>query len=108
MTKKDEIPEDLKRTLDEAEWCWLKPHLARDSLIIVEKVEKVEKGAKKGLELLEVGNQIAANNSQQVNEWIQQAVIRKPTPEEIQAWDLAPTTRFMIVIVQPYILIQKS
>lgn len=90
--------EFLKENLNEAEWSWIQPHALRDAVIVV--------GAP--LELLVVGEQIANNNTQQVGEWIQQGLLRKPSKQEIQFWDQTPTQKFQTLIVQPYVLITVS
>ena len=52
--------EELALQVAEAEWQWLKPHLERGSLITVAAA----------LDLAEAGERIAADDVQQVGEWI--------------------------------------
>ncbi len=88
--------EGLTRTLDEAEWIWLKAHSERGALILVSTQ----------LDLLEVGDKLADDDVASVEEWLKKGLISKPTIEQMDAWDQDPTKRFLSVIIQPYVLIQ--
>lgn len=87
----------LAQTLDEAEWSWIKPHLLRDAVIFVENE----------LDLLGVARALAADDSFQVQAWIQSGKIRKPSSEQVAQWDATPSKRFLSLVVQPYVLIQE-
>ncbi len=82
---------------DEAEWNWIKPHVLRDAVIIVDP----------SLNLSEVQHEIGNNNSIQIQEWIQKGFLAKPSAEQIKFWDQYPFKKFMTVIVQPFVLIQE-
>lgn len=88
--------EELKKTLDEAEWSWLKPHADRDAVILVAQ----------SLDLISVGDAIALDAVQQVQEWVAQGLLAKPTIDQMSAWDLEPGRKFLSLVVQPYVLIQ--
>jgi len=88
---------ELSGTLDEAEWNWLAPHARRDSLIVVSP----------DLDLLDVGVAIANDNVPHVQRWIEEALIQKPSPAQISAWEQNQSKRFNALIVQPYVLVQK-
>lgn len=90
--------EGLTRTLDEAEWEWLKPHAERDALILVSTQ----------LDLLEVGDKLADDAVEEVELWMKKGLISKPSSTQIEAWDAQPGKRFLSVIVQPYVLIQEA
>ncbi|NBU19999.1 DUF2288 domain-containing protein [bacterium] len=94
--EKDDKKEQLKQTLDEAEWSWVKPHALRDSVIIVEA----------SLSILDVAVAVAHNQVAQMKSWIDQGHVRKPTAAEISEWDLYPSQKFQSIIVQPFVLIQ--
>jgi hypothetical protein len=89
--------DELKKSMDEAEWSWLKPHAARDGLILVSQ----------SLELLDVGMAVAANDSRRIKTWIEEGRLLKPVAEQLQEWDRTPERRFMSLVVQPYVLIQE-
>jgi len=55
-----DLKEKLTENLDEAEWEWLVPHAQRDAIIVVAS----------GLDLLDVGEAIASDNTQSVGVWI--------------------------------------
>lgn len=88
---------NLKEDLDEAEWSWLKPHVTRDAVVIVQRP----------LDLVQVGEVMAQNQVNQIQAWLTQGLLAKPTAEQIQQWDQAPTKRFNSLIVQPFVLIQE-
>jgi hypothetical protein len=87
--------EKLRENLDVAEWAWLKPHALRDAVIVVNS----------SLDLIGVGHEIAENNFTQIQAWIAQGLIAKPTADQIKTWDQNPTLQFESLIVQPYVLI---
>ena len=89
--------EPLASTIDEAEWAWIKPHVQRDAVIIVGQ----------NLNLLDVAKEVAANNAQLIQKWIQKGFLAKPNQEQIKEWDTSPTKRFTSIVVQPYVLIQE-
>jgi hypothetical protein len=88
---------ELLEAVDEAAWSWLMPHARRDALIWVAA----------GLELAEVGVAIANDDTAAVEHWIAEALIQKPTQEQLSQWNSAQETRFNALIVQPYVLIQE-
>jgi hypothetical protein len=88
---------DLAQTLDESEWEWLIPHVKRDAVIVVAL----------GLEVLDVGVAIASDNIAQVQLWIDEQLIVKPSPEQLGEWNENPQKRFQTLIVQPYVIVQE-
>jgi hypothetical protein len=96
MTEK-RTREELALAVAEAEWQWLKPHLERGALITVAAA----------LDLSAAGERIAADDTQQVGEWIGNGAIGKPTAEEIVVWDREPAKKFLMLVISPYVLIQE-
>ncbi|BAY13037.1 DUF2288 domain-containing protein [Calothrix sp. NIES-2098] len=88
---------ELAENLDEAEWEWLIPHVKRDAVIVVTQ----------GLDLLDVGLAIASDNIPQVQLWIDEQLITKPSTEQLGEWNANPQKRFQTLIVQPYVLVQE-
>ncbi|MBG0743470.1 DUF2288 domain-containing protein [Cylindrospermopsis raciborskii LB2897] len=93
-----DLREKLTQNLDEAEWEWLIPHAQRDVLIVVAS----------GLDLLDVGEAIASDNTQSVGVWIDEQLISKPSPIQLGDWNGNPTKRFNALIIEPYVLIQEK
>jgi hypothetical protein len=93
-----ELKSELTENLDEAEWDWLIPHAQRDAIIVVSS----------HLELVDVGTAIASNNIAQVGFWIDEALIAKPSNDQLGNWNSDRTQRFNTLIVQPYVLIQEK
>lgn len=81
-----------------AKWEWLKPHVQRDAVVVVDR----------RLDLVEVGVAIASDDVQSVQRWIGEQLIIKPTPEQLAYWGGNSDKRFSSLIVQPYVLVQDS
>ena len=86
----------LAETLDEAEWEWLIPHAKRDALVLVAEQ----------LDLIDVGVAIASDDVAIVQNWISEALIAKPSLDQLSDWNSDRTKRFNTLIVQPYVLVQ--
>lgn len=87
---------ELAETLDEAEWEWLIPHAKRDALVVVAEQ----------LDLIDVGVAIASDDVAIVQNWISEALIVKPSLDQLSDWNSDRTKRFNTLIVQPYVLVQ--
>jgi hypothetical protein len=59
------------------------------------------------LDLAEAGERIAADDAQQVGEWVSSGRVGKPTTENIDAWDAEPAKKFLMLVISPYVLIQE-
>jgi hypothetical protein len=93
----DNLKAQLTELLDEAELEWLKPHIQKDAVIIVDA----------NLDILDVGVAIASDNTQSVQHWIGEQLLVKPSPEILNRWNANPTQRFQAMIIQPYILVKE-
>ncbi len=87
----------LAETLGEVIWSDLQAHAARDSVIIVAEE----------LDLLDVGEALAANDVSNVSAWISAGKLTKPSAADLARWPLEPRTRFTSVIVAPFVLIRR-
>lgn len=94
------MTQNLKRELadrvEPAQWKWLIPHASRDALVVVHH----------DLELAEVGVAIASDNATQVNRWIEEGLLTKPTEAQLTQWQRCLQQQFHSLIVQPFVLIQ--
>jgi hypothetical protein len=93
-----DIRAELTEMLDEAEWDWLAPHARRDLVILVAL----------GLDLVEVGMAIATDDTPRIQRWIDEALIKKPSPAQLSVWNQNQSKRFQALIVQPYVLVQET
>ena len=94
--KPQTLEEKLKSELETAEWEILKPHFERESLIIVSEE----------LDILKVALTVAQGNLKQVELWMKDNLLTKPTPQQMQAWKQNPQTPFLFLIVQPWVFAQ--
>ena len=97
MTNQD-LRAQLDQNLDEAEWEWLIPHAQKDSVIIVASQ----------LDLLDVGEAIAGDKASEVQNWIDEALIAKPSAIQIGEWNMQRKKRFNALIVEPFVLVQEK
>ncbi|MGJ5672360.1 MAG: DUF2288 domain-containing protein [Nostochopsis sp.] len=89
---------ELTESLDEAEWEWLIPHAQRDAVIVVAI----------GLDILDVGVAIASDKILEVQSWIDEQLIAKPSLDQLGKWNSDRTRRFHTLIIQPYVLVQEK
>ncbi len=93
----EDLRSKLSEIIDEAELEWLKPHIQKDAVIIVDPE----------LDLLDVGVAIASDNTQSVQHWIGEQLLVKPSPEILARWNNNPDRKFHAIIIQPYILVKE-
>ena len=98
MNPSKDLKKTLRESLNEAEWTWLSPHGERHALIVVSQ----------DLDLIEVGEKVALDDQERVQEWIASGRITKPSRAQTESWDATPEKRFITLIVQPYVLIQEK
>jgi len=97
MTNPD-LAKELTENLDEAEWEWLIPHAQRNAVIVVDNQ----------LSLVDVGCALATDNATEVQRWIHEALITKPSVEQLGEWNTNKQKRFQSLIVQPYVLVKEK
>jgi hypothetical protein len=90
------IQKELEKSIDRTTWADLRKHLVRDVIILVSPE----------LPLLEAAMGAATNDEAQVAAWIQSGLLRKPSQEQLEAWEKTFDLPFLMVVVQPFILIQ--
>ena len=81
-----------------AEWGWLRSHAVAGRMVVVSRT----------LDLLEVGEAIAVDNTQLVKEWLDSGLLAVANQEEIDKRDRFPgKTEMMAAIVQPFVLVSE-
>jgi len=91
-----EIIDQFKQDLAEVPWKDLRIHLQRDAIIIVADE----------LDLVSVAAAVAADEKSQVEAWIDDGKLLKPTAEQAENWEKQLEKPFRMLIVQPFILVQ--
>jgi hypothetical protein len=89
--------EELALTIDETEWSWLRPHLERGGLILVND----------SLDLAEAALKVSLDDVAAIEEWVSAGKISKPTETQILHWNEEKQKKFSMLIVSPYVLIQE-
>lgn len=92
------LNEKLAQDVAEITWQDLLPHAKRDAVIVIQEE----------LELLEVATAIAEDNTASVQGWIGNQSISKPTAEQLTAWNQTPQKLFVVLIVQPFVIIKET
>jgi hypothetical protein len=88
------IQEQLAQDLADVSWKDIIPHCQRDAVIVVYE----------GLDMIEVGVAIAQDNIAQVQVWVAEQLLQKPSAEQLSLWNQAPEQLFSVLIVAPYVL----
>ncbi|MEA5462676.1 DUF2288 domain-containing protein [Leptothoe sp. PORK10 BA2] len=92
------LRQELANMVGPTQWDWLKPHIARDVVVLVDPQ----------LDLIEVGIALTHDNVQLVQRWIGEQLMTKPTKEQLQTWGVVgPSSQLQSLIVQPYVLVQE-
>lgn len=92
------VKEGFERDLAQVNWRELRIHLRRDALVTVA-------GA---LDLVTVATAVTTDDRVQVETWIAAGQLTKPTAAELEEWEKSLDKPFLMLIVQPYILIQAG
>jgi hypothetical protein len=96
------MPDDLRTRLSaelhRVDWNPLGAHATRGGLMMVAAE----------LDLLDVGVAVARDDGAQVQRWMEEQRLGRPTEAEIQAWREESEERFTVLIVQPYVLAQRD
>ncbi|CAG0958531.1 DUF2288 domain-containing protein [Geobacter sp.] len=90
--------EELALQVDVAEWSWLRAHLERGGVIVVDR----------DLDITEVAERIARDDTATVGTWIEAGKLSKPSDGQIASWDTDSAARFATLIISPYILMKEQ
>ena len=77
------------------QWKELAPQLVRDSIILVAT----------DLDISLVSEKVAKDDKDQIESWIAEGLMSKPTIDQIQEWQTS-NPKFICSIVQPFVLVQ--
>jgi hypothetical protein len=90
------LREKLTGEVTVSTWKGLIPDMLTRSLFLVSP----------GLDLVEVGVQVALDHTDRVRQWIDAGTLARPTKEQISAWETFGSL-FRFVIVQPFVFFQE-
>jgi hypothetical protein len=94
----DDLRARLCAELHRVDWKPLAPHAKRGGLVMVAPE----------LDLIDVGAAVAGDDGRQVQNWMRAHQLRRPTETELEAWQDEAEERFVVLIVQPYVLVQRD
>ena len=92
------IKEKLLSDVMSSSWEPLKPHLERGAIFMVDF----------DLELVDVGLALVQDEADRVKTWMNKEMLSPPTNQERKDFDLSDEVMFNILIVEPYVLVQKK
>jgi hypothetical protein len=94
--REQHLREKLTGELGVATWKGLIPETLTKSLFFVSP----------DLDLVEMGVQVALDHTSEVNKWLENGHLTRPTPEQITAWETFGSL-FQFIIVEPYVFFQE-
>jgi hypothetical protein len=94
----DDLRVQLAQQIHRVDWTPLAPHAKRGGLVL----------ADPQLDLLEVALAVARDEGDRVQGWMETQQLTRPTPVQTDAWSKDTGERFLVVIVQPYVLAQRD
>ena len=97
MVVEKDLRTELLEQVQNADWAAIRPHLARDAVILVAPE----------LDFLDTAVAVARDDKTLVQAWIAQAQLAKPSREQLAVWEKTPEMPFRFVIVAPFVLIQR-
>ena len=89
----EEMKKKLAHEILNEEWVVMAPHYKRGALILISKK----------LDLVDVATAIAMDNATQIETWIENQLLAKPTLDEVQSFE-KNKTRFDSIIIQPFVI----
>lgn len=95
VSVKTELQAHLEGEVMEVEWDALAPHYARGAVIQVS-------GA---LPIVQVAMAFGLDAKDDVEAWLRDGLVSKPTDDDARAW--SEGARFRFLIVQPFVLVQR-
>lgn len=90
--------EEMALAIDEAEWSYLRAHLGRGGLILVDD----------SLDLADTAHKVAADDATIIQQLVENGMIGKPSDEQIRSWEEDIHKKFSMLIVSPYVLFQEK
>ena len=89
--------EELALSVDEAEWGWLRAHLERGGLVLVDD----------SLDLADAAFKVAEDDADAIEQWVRAGRIGKPSESQIKSWNSDQHKKCAMLIVSPFVLIQE-
>lgn len=92
-----DLKEKLAKDILDTGWDPLAPHFARGNVYLLGE----------DLDLVEVGEAMATDNVGQIKRWLDDGLMSPPTPEEATLFAKNADILFKMLIIEPYVLIQR-
>lgn len=92
------LKEKLEKELLDTNWKPLAEHFARGAVYLLDK----------DLDIVEVGIAMAEDDVATIKRWLDDGLLYPPTPEEATAFAKNEDIYFDMLIIEPYVLIQRK
>jgi len=93
-----ELKEKLSKEILDSGWDPIAPHFARGSVYLLDY----------DLDIVEVGEAMATDNVSAIKQWLDDGLMSPPTSEEATAFAKSSDLFFNMLIIEPYVLIQRK
>lgn len=92
-----DLKEKLSKDVLDTNWEPLARHFARGTVYMLDE----------DLDLIEVGEAMATDNVAQIKRWLDDGLLCPPTPEEATLFAKNDDILFKMLIIEPYVLVQR-
>lgn len=96
MSDETDLRAKLESSVGPVFYSDMAAHIRRGGLLVVASE----------LALVDAAIAIARDDSAAVAGWLDQALLRRPTPAEVAEWEKTEGMNFAAVVVQPFVLVQ--
>lgn len=93
-----ELREKLAKEVLETDWKPLAEHFARGAVYYLETE----------LDIIDVGEAMANDEVSSIKQWLDNGLMYTPTPDQATQFAQDGDTKFSMLIIEPYVLIQKK
>lgn len=93
----NEIKKKLEAELETVAWDALESHIKREALIMVDT----------SLDLLDVGEKVAKDETQYIQAWMNEGKIIKMTEDLAKEYQSQEGGKFLFIILQPFVFAQE-
>jgi len=92
-----DLKKKLEEEIQETQWNALKPHGERGALVSVDQ----------SLSLVDVAMAVATDDKVSIEAWMDEELVRRVSPEDMNRFNKVPEKNYHFVIIQPFVLMQE-
>jgi len=92
-----DLKDKLQSEILDTQWEPVAPHFARGTVYLLDE----------DLDIVEVGQAMATDDISQIKQFLDNGLMAPPTPEEATLFAKESSILFKMLIIEPYVLIQR-